>query len=93
MAKRTSVFNLLLCITGNTLHTVLQQYFISLHNNEMYIHLLTHKQLEINVCVLSTVATDALVLKHQAISTHDAEYIFIVLDQFHAKYYIYNEQN
>ena len=33
-------------------------------------------------CVLSTVDTDALVLKYQAISIHSAEYIFIVLAQF-----------
>ena len=29
--------------------------------------------------------TDALVLKHQAISIHSADNIFIVLDQFHTK--------
>ena len=29
--------------------------------------------------------TDALVLKHQAISTHSADWIFIVLDWFHTK--------
>ena len=34
-------------------------------------------------CMLSTVATDALVL---AISIHSAEYIFNVLDQFHRKH-------
>ena len=34
-------------------------------------------------CVLSTVATDALVLKHQAISIHSAEKISIVLDPSH----------
>ena len=32
-----------------------------------------HKQLEMHGCVLTTVATDALVLKHQGISTHNAE--------------------
>ena len=42
---------------------------------------LTHKQLETHVCVISTVATDALVLKHQAISMHNAGYIFIVLER------------
>ena len=31
------------------------------------------KPLETNGCVISTVATDALVLKHQAISMHSAE--------------------
>ena len=34
---------------------------------------LTHKQLETHECVLSTVATDALVLKHQTISIHIAD--------------------
>ena len=33
--------------------------------------------------VLSTVTTDALVLKHQAISIHRYDWIFIVFDQFH----------
>ena len=33
--------------------------------------------------LLSAIATDALMLKHQVISTHSADYIFIVLDQFH----------
>ena len=35
--------------------------------------LLTHKQLEMYGCVLSTIATDALVLTHQAISIHSAD--------------------
>ena len=35
--------------------------------------------------LLSTVATDALVLKHQAISTHSADQIAIGLDQFQDK--------
>ena len=39
---------------------------------------LTHKHMEMHGCILSTVATDALVLKHQAISIHSAEYIFIL---------------
>ena len=34
---------------------------------------LTHKQLETYGCLLSTVATDALVLKHQGISIHSAD--------------------
>ena len=33
----------------------------------------THKQLEMYECVLSTIASDALVLKHQAISIHSAD--------------------
>ena len=35
------------------------------------------------VWILITVAFDALVLKHQATSSHNADQIFIVLDQFH----------
>ena len=44
---------------------------------------LTHKQLETYGCILSTVATDALVLKHQGISIYNADLIFMELDQFH----------
>ena len=32
----------------------------------------THKQLETHGCILPTVATDTLVLEHQAISIHSA---------------------
>ena len=41
--------------------------------------ILTHIQLETHGCVLSTVDTDALVLKHQGISIHRADQIFIVI--------------
>ena len=34
---------------------------------------LTHKELETHGCALSTVVTDALVLKRQATSTHSAD--------------------
>ena len=34
---------------------------------------LTPKKRETHVCVVSTVATDALVLKHQTISIHNAD--------------------
>ena len=34
---------------------------------------LTHKLLDVHECMLNTVATDALVLKHQAISIHSAD--------------------
>ena len=34
---------------------------------------LTHKHQETHGCVVSTVATDALVLKNQAISIHNAD--------------------
>ena len=44
-------------------------------------------------CIFNTVATDALVLKHQAISNHSADYKFIVLDYFIQKCYIYCEQH
>ena len=38
--------------------------------------------------------TDALVLKHQRIPTHNADKVlFIVLGHFHAKYYIHIEQH
>ena len=36
-------------------------------------------------------ATDALVLKHQTISIHNADQISIALDQFSTIYYVYNE--
>ena len=40
-------------------------------------------------CTLCTAATDALVLKHQAISILSADEIFKVLDQIGYKYYNY----
>ena len=46
---------------------------------------LTPKHREPHGCVVSTVATDAPVLKHQAISIQNADYIFILFDQFHIK--------
>ena len=46
---------------------------------------LTHKQLETNGYILSTVATAALVLKHQSISSYSADNVFIVLDHIHTK--------
>ena len=49
------------------------------------VYTLTLKHRETHVCVVSTVATDALVLKHQAISSHSADLTFIVLDQFSYK--------
>ena len=47
--------------------------------------------MEMHGCILSIVATDALVLKHQAISTHSADEIFVLLYQFHAKQVICRE--
>ena len=43
------------------------------HFNATADSLLTHKQLETHGCVPSTVATDALVLKQQTISTHSTK--------------------
>ena len=54
---------------------------------------LTPKHRETHVCVVSTVATDGLVLKHQAISIHNADLTFIVLDQFHTKKCTYGLQD
>ena len=51
--------------------------------NLLVLSRLTHKQLETQVCLISTVTTAALVLKHKAISSHSADYILIVSDQFH----------
>ena len=50
--------------------------------------LLSHKQRERLAYIISIVATDGLVLKHQAISVHSAELIFILLDQFDIRIYI-----
>ena len=46
---------------------------------------LTLKHRETHGRVVSTMATDALVLKHQAISIQNADLTFIVLDQFQIK--------
>ena len=54
--------------------------------------LIIHKQLEMHGCMLSNIATDARVLKHQAISVHSAEWILIILDgPFMQKYSICRE--
>ena len=38
-----------------------------------FMRILTHTQLKLHKCIFNTVATDALVLKHQAFSTHSAD--------------------
>ena len=56
---------------------------------------LTHKhdkQLETHGRVLSSMATDALVLKHQAIRLYNADYTFIALSQFHTEILQLKEQ-
>ena len=54
--------------------------------------MLTHTQMEIHKCILCNIATDVLVLKHQAISIHIADLIFIVLISFIQTNYNYTEQ-
>ena len=49
-------------------HSVLCRHVASLGPNK-----LTYNYLENHGCVFSTAATDALVLKHQAISIHNAD--------------------
>ena len=46
---------------------------------------LTHKRLEMYGCVLTDLATDALVLQHQDIRIPSVDQIFIVVDQFQTK--------
>ena len=43
---------------------------------------LTYKHLQTHGCVLSTVATNTLALKHNAIIIHNADVISIALDKF-----------
>ena len=64
---------------------------MSPHWMGIYEFFLTPKQLGMHGCVLNTVATDALVLKHQAISIHSADKMSIVLDWFNSNYYIYSD--
>ena len=68
-----SKFIILILISGNAIENVYKLW------------ILTHKKLEMYGCVLSTVATDVLVLKHQAITVHSTDWIFTVLDQFHTQ--------
>ena len=46
---------------------------------------LTQRQLEMHVWVINTAATDALMLRHQAISINSADWIANALDTFDAK--------
>ena len=50
---------------------------------------LTHKQLEMHGCVISIVATDVLVLKHQALGFNSAD--LLNYQRFIQKYYIYKK--
>ena len=59
----------------NGLWTILSVYFIDIYTNaDLSLDWqLTLKHRETHGCVVSTVATDALVLKHQAISIHNTD--------------------
>ena len=66
--------------------------YISLNLLDLW--LLTHKQLEKHGCIINTVATDNLVLKHQAISIHSADKTFLVFRTIsYKKYYTYREKH
>ena len=59
--------------------------WVTLDETEQQIRILyqfTHKDLETHEHVVSTVVTDALVLKYQTIINHNADNIAIALDQF-----------
>ena len=58
---------------------------VEILGNLMAFQVLTHKQLETHGCILSTVATDTLALKHQDISIHSTCKIPTALDQFETK--------
>ena len=49
---------------------------------ELCLFSLTPKQLELHGCILSTGATDTLVLKDQTISTHNADKMSLRLSSF-----------
>ena len=53
---------------------------------------LTHKQLETHGCIISSVATAALVLKHQVTNDLSAKYL-LKLTSLIQICYIHNEQN
>ena len=53
---------------------------------------LIHTRLEMYRCTFSNGAAGALVLKQQDTSSHIADSIFILLDQFHLRYYFYCER-
>ena len=66
---------------------------MNLEISNFIIRVVTHQQLEMHGCILTTVGTDALVLKHQVISIQSASSKFIVLDKFHVKDNIYSQQH
>ena len=54
------------------LHDIWNKTIIIWKKSFHFVHL-THKHRETHGCVVSTVATDALVLKHQAITIQNAD--------------------
>ena len=54
-----------------TLFNELESYITD--DNGQFLKNLTHEQLEMHGCVLSTAATDALMLKHQTVSIHSVD--------------------
>ena len=68
-------------------------YQIPKHIYFLALNMLTHKQLEQHGCIPSTLATDALVLKHQAIITHSADEYSLHWNNFMQKCYIYSNQH
>ena len=54
---------------------------------------LTHKQLKTYECIIITVVTDDLVLKHQAILTYITEWNTLYCVNLMQNFYIYGEQN
>ena len=55
----------------------------AVRSRHLIAYILTHKHLETHGCVFWNVATDALVIKHQAVSIHSADEIVSVWDQSH----------
>ena len=49
------------------------------------VSVLTHKCLEMHGCIISSVATDVLVLRHQGISSYSAGSLLIVVKDFYNK--------
>ena len=60
--------------------------------HQVYLDQLTLKHRETHGGVISTVATDALVLKLHAITTHSADHLFIIRASFAPKYSIYGKE-
>ena len=62
------------------------------HQNSQEVTL-TLKHRETHGCLFKTVATDALVVKHQAISIHSVDKYLLYLSAFTPQYLILNERH